>query len=616
MKRWMAWTLLALLSGTVLAVNAEHFGRNPFPPRSMHRAFMMVPRLVRVFQGYRQRPGVVDHLDPSGKSYALPYRTPIPWTDPVGLWQELRQGGRLHRLFGGCTAGFYTCMPHAFALPALIGTAFPGHPVWVDLGVTLYFLLLIVSAYGIAAEAAGRGAGLTAAALAASYPGLFGYSRWVEGYLPATALSVAMVFLLIRSKGLTRWGPCILFFLLAFSAIHNGEGLSEGIGAGLAVAGPFFVTFVHGVAQAVRERRWPWRTAVGAAVIVGLLLATMDWPWLLRGLEHVFTGFDEWYVDARPPFPNAGPFMRAVFSKGAYFILVYSEYLKPLLTFWLLLAIPPFLLRRFRLKVTVIAWAIVPAVAYAVMSRKAMWYALPMVPPLAVITALGLAAIPWKQVRVTAMILAAGSGLFQFLSLSLPPVSALWTVPHYLRQPLPPNYLTIRLSELISPVKPNLMTLHDRTQRFLDHLDHALPRDDRLKYVAVASNWGEDIYEAQAFAYVVSLSRTDVEVIPLAEPAFVEMAPFSGLVPEYFTHYVKITGDGDFAPPRSKWGRAVVTNPGRPAHAPPALQRFADTLVRRSAGTAPDLPNVLVLSQDVLERARAATRDRATPQPH
>ncbi len=605
MRRWTAWTFLTLLMATVVAVNAEHFGRNPFPPQSMHRAFMMVPRLARVFQGYRQRPGVVDHLDPSGKSYALPFRTPIPWTRPAALWKEFEEGGRLHKLVGGCTAGFYTCMPHSFSLLALLAVAFPGHVAVVNLGMTLYLLLLVLSVYGIAADAGGRGGGVTAAAIAAAYPGLFGYSRWIEGYLPATALSVAMVFCLVRSRGLTRYLPCLAFFLLALMAIHNGEGLSEGIGAGLAVSGPFLLTLGQGIWNAARDRRVPLRTLGGLALVTGLLALTMDWPWVLGGLEHVFTGFDEWYVDARPADPSAGPFMQAVYAKSAYFILVYTQYLKPLMTFWLLAALPLFLVRPVRHKALVLAWFLVPAVAYAVMSRKAMWYALPMVPPLAVITGLGLASLPLPRLRVATMIFAAGSGVLQFLAVSVPAIHALVPVPRYLQQPIPLERVAIRQSELIAPVKPNLMTLHDRTQRFLRHLDAAVPHDGRLKYVAVASNWGEDIYEAQVFAYVVSLSRPDIEVIPLAEPSFVEMAPFSGLQPDYFIYYMRITSGGELAPCTDRWGRAIVANPDQPAHAPPALQRFADRLVQRSVGVVPELPRVLVLKPGILERLEA-----------
>ena len=594
-KRRLAWVLLALVMAQTVLLNMEHFDRNPFPPQSQHRAYMMVPRLVRHFQGYRGRPNVIEHLDPSGKGYALPYREPIPWMNPVALVDEFRPDGRLHKLVGKCTAGFYVCMPHSFSFVAMVGALFPGHLILANLGITMYLLLLIFSAYGIGVIVRGRWTGLAAAAISASYPGLFGYSRWIEGYLPATALSAGMVYFLLLSKGLTRWIPCLAFSFLAFMAIRNGEGMSEGIGAGLAVSGPFVLALCSGFYTSFRQRRLPWQTLVGVVLVIAPLALTMDYHWLFVGLRHVFTGFDEWYQNTQPADPNAGEVVRYAYAYGGYVVLIYTKYLKPLMTIWLLLALPFFLFFPVKRKLTLLTWFLVPLVACSSMARKALWYGLPIVPPLALITAAGLSAVPHRLIRQGLLILVAVTGLIQFASFSLPNAHAVLPLPLWFRSPPPPHGMQVRTSNLVGPVNQELMRLKERTESFLKFLNQSVPQTDRLKHVAVITNWGFDIYEGQVFTYMVNLSRPDIEAIPLAEPHLINDSPFSGLRPGFFAFYLRLDG-GDFAPCTDAQGAAILTNPEDPRPPPPALSQFANQLLQTSRGTLPDFPKIHVLS--------------------
>ena len=88
LRRWGARGLLLGILALVTGLNAAHFERYPFPPASQHRAFTLVPRLVRYFQGYELFPPHGGNLEASRKSYALASREPIAWHNPATVVQN------------------------------------------------------------------------------------------------------------------------------------------------------------------------------------------------------------------------------------------------------------------------------------------------------------------------------------------------------------------------------------------------------------------------------------------------------------------------------------------------------------------------------------------------
>lgn len=604
-RRWAPPLLLVAIMALVMAVNHSWLQRAPFPPTTQHRAYMLVPRFVRLLQGYQPRPVSPDYMDASGKSYALPDREPIPWTSPSGLLAELRppvitsphaapEGGRLSLLFGHCGQSFYTCMPHASLALAVLAWLLPVGAVGTTMGVTLYLLMLLAAAYGIGHTMKGPWAGIAAAAIAASYPGLFGFSRWPEGYLPATALATAMVFLLISSKGLRRWLNCAMFVPLAYMAIRNGEGLAEGIGAGLAVLGPFVVVLLTGLVEDIRRKALPWRTLVGAAIIAAPLLISFDWAWFELSFTHVDDGFDEWYQQIQPGWENPSTNARMVFAYGGYTLMIYAQYLKPLMTGWLLLALPVFLLRRSPHRLSMVLWFLIPMVAYSMMPRKALWYALQVVPPLALITAVGLASIKRHWLRRALMIAACVTGLLQFTALSVPIPLPGFRVPLYLQRPLPPGWYWARDAELIAPNMPMNEQFRRHCDDFLAYLDEQVPVSDELKLVGVLSPWGADVYFAQAFTWTVNLERPDIEAIPLSEAAFINNHPYAGLEVADFAFFIRLD-EGAFTPCCDEGGRVLTSFPERTDGVPPALTNFTTRLVRSARGESTAMPHLLVL---------------------
>jgi len=607
-RRLAAWLAVALILALVASVNAGYLEKHPFPAYSSHHTWRLVPRITHHLAGY-------DHYRPSqqgptflgggGSFYPLPTHEPIPWTSPTGLWDELRQDGRLYQLWGYCPTGFFACLPHAFVVPAAVANLAPGRRRLVAMVPTFYFLALLVGLYGIGSEVGGRATGVAAAAIAAGYPGLFGFARWPEGYVPAAALSVLMVWCLLRSRGLTRWRPLVVFAVLAWTAIRNGEGFSEGVGAGLAVSGPFLVELLRGPWEALRQRRLPWRWAVGVAIVAGALLTTTDWYWVQDALEQTFLGFTEHvhggsWEGGEWSAPDAS---WSPSGLGVYPLFVYQDYLRPLMVGWLLVGAILLLVRWPRHGVTLLLWLVVPLVAYTSMARKAIWYPLPILPPLAVITAVGLSRVPWRRVRATALGLAALSGLFQLLAFSPPVLPVTLNAPRALARPARIEVPDVRWVDLLAGMSPENQNLRRQADVLLAWLDREVSTDGGLKYLGVVSPWGHDIYPAMALSWYVTLARPDVAVVELAERRYFEQG-YPGLSSRTFALLACHDEQGIFRSCVDDAGRPVLSAPERRDEVPPPLTRFARLLLEREQGVIPELPAVHVLDHATMEGVR------------
>lgn len=500
--RWLGLLARVLLLVPLILVvwqNARFFQAHPLPTDTQHDWFVRLTGLIHQLQGARE----VDlcHVGPL---------RPFPWTHPGDWLAEVQPGGRFYPLVGTCGENFWSCAPHSMVPSALLALLVPGQPVVAQFGVTLYLVLLLVALDGIGREVSGPWTGLVAACIAAGYPGLFGYSRVVEGYLPAAALSTAMVWCILLSRGFTRWLPSAAFAFLGFTALRSGEGLAEGVGVGLAVAGPFAVEAVTGI---VRHRRWKLvRLAIGVLLVEGLLLVSTDLRWVFDGLRHIFLGFEESWMAATPASGQVPASTQRWIQWTAYLALAWGEYLRPLLVGWLGLGAVAFLVTRPGRWVSVGAWLAVPLVAYAMMTRQAMWYALPLLPPLAMVTACGLAGLParWRAVRGGLLLAAASTGLFQLLWLGGlgVPGSAAWV--RWLAEP--GDGLRIRRTTLLAHDVREDPALVERIRSFQAWADDALPRDG-LTLVALLTDCPSPTYASHAFEYLVELHRPDLEIV-------------------------------------------------------------------------------------------------------
>jgi hypothetical protein len=545
-QRWSRGSsvaLLVVLCAVVLWLNHVSLERAPAARWTNHNTALILPNAMRLLSGYPLE--CVDRQDGDNVAAVATCSHALqkPEGSDPGLLAALAPGGRLSGFAGRCSHSFMVCLPHSIGVPALVALAAPGSPVWPAMVPGVWLVVLLLAMYGIVREYAGPWAGLAAAAMAAGYPGLFGYSRFLEGYVEAAAVATAMVWCLVRSRGFSRPLPVLGLGLLAWTGLRTGEGFSEGLGAGLAVVGPFLLVLAGVIRRALRERAWPWRSLAGLGGLGLFLVISTDIPWVIASFQHVFTGFSDADMAARVVGAGAESAPAAVAGPLAYLLLLWSDYLLPvpsiaLLVGLILLLVPGGGERRGR--ALVLLWLIIPVFAYSLMLRKAMWYFVPALPPMAAVTALGLASLRWRWPRTVALGLAGSLALAQNL---------LITGPIGLATPLP-------LRPLIDP--PELMPLelrrHDfeveeRTPgdaeltRFAQHIGDALDRDfppsGRLRYLGVIEPERDGGMGGRRLGFLLAVRRPDVVVVSLTVPVSRPGVSLAGLDPDDFVMLVQ-----------------------------------------------------------------------------
>ncbi len=592
-QRWLPFLGLLAVMALLVVLNSDHMRANPLPKLTNHGSAQLVPKIMYLATGYDLwPPGPDEHERMITNVHFYPLAEPMP-EPPEGRRRglgQLRRGGRLHQLVGPCSQPFSACMPHSMALPALVAAAFPGHPLWVNLVPTAWLLLLLAALYGVGTELSDRWTGLCAAAVAAGYPGLFGHARYMEGYIPAAALSGAMVYCLLRSRGLSRPLPVLGFGLMAWTALRNGEGFSEGLGVGLAVAGPFALTVGQALWAGWRTRRWPWRSLTGLGALLAWMWYSTDLFWVRSSMNHVFGGFSDVAVAAGSAPGAPWPWLHPFVPKGAYLLLIWSDYLLPLLSLAALLALPLFLLRGRRGRLLVLLWWLLPLLAYSLQLRKSMWYPVPVLAPLAVVTAAGMASLPWRWPRRAAMAFVAALGLLQLSLLSTPWGLARFPEDGWLRESIPTGVVDLRGYDLCTPGDPRQQQLAREAQRLLALAEREVPRGERLKYIGVLGAIGPRGAMAADLAYWFPLARPDLVAIPLGDALQFEQARFEGLEPADFAYLLQVD-EGSVVP-------CCTIDPGPPAPVMPdtgALERFLERLEAASSGPVEGWPELLRL---------------------
>jgi hypothetical protein len=316
-----------------------------------------------------------------------------------------------------------------------------------------------------------------------------------------------MIWSLLRSRGLTRPLPALAFLGLAWTCVRSGEGFSEAVGAGLAVAGPFLVELVAGLIEQRRASRSALRPLVVAAGLVGLFLLLLDRNWAITGLQHILFGFEETSVAGEVADPAASPILAWASVHLAYGWLSWTTYLGPIAGGALLFGLPCVFWGEARRRWAMLAWLAIPLLAYDWMTRKAEWYALHLIPSLAVVAAVGLTAARLRWLRIGTVVLGTALAVTALGARGLLPGP--WTAPlAAFEKRLSPDLVQMRKIGDLEPVR---MAAFREYQRFVDWSWEALPPDGTLHHVVVAGQ-----PETPLVHYAISLLRQDLETVVLA----------------------------------------------------------------------------------------------------
>jgi hypothetical protein len=511
-RRW----LVVLLVG-VAGVNLWFGHAFPTPPHSSHDAFLTIPQFQRLFLGFQ----------PQDSGFGMFHPT----------WFVEGEGNPLDglaRFFSNNRARHWTQLPHPMGAAAAVAAVVPSWGA-VQLVFTGYLLLLLGGLYAIGCHVHSSRAGLLAAVVAAGSPGLFGFSRYRECHLPVAAMGVLVVWLLLASDGLRRRGVCLALSVATWSLMRSGEGAADLVGAGLVVVGPALIT----AAQAVR--RDGRGALVGLALVLVPLALLTEWDQVHGAVLQVLTAFRDPTVQldlgaSQGALAGAGSF------RWAYLILVGTDYLAPLLAGCF--AVSLIFLRGTEPahKWLWAAWFFVPFLAFTWMQRKASWYAVGLVPPLALVVGVAAASRPWLA-RV-----AAGVALFQLVVFSSTSEASWPEGLRWIRQPVPLADWRLRRVDLLRPGEDaGTLAVARDTRALLKWLDrHWEP--GAIRYVGYLPMGYRHDY---AFRYLAGLRRPDLQFLNLSDPRLRE-AGYAGVSADKIDLLLRLDGGFQAWPPGPK----------------------------------------------------------------
>lgn len=245
----------------------------------------------------------------------------------------------------------------------------------------LFWALLLAGTYGVAAQAAGRRAGLAAAVLISAYPMVYGLGRIYLLDLPMTAVAALAVWLLLRTDAFARAGTSLLFGLVC------GLGMLTKWTFAIFLAGPVLVALWAALAKPDRA---PRLGRLALAVAAGALVAL---PWYLSAygklrafLPLAASVWAKAEGDPGPLSPDAWLYYINVLFGQQTMAVLGLLFVAGLL---LALARAP----RTQALAVLLVWIAVPFVVFVAYPNKDMRYTMPYLPAMAALTGVGYACV-------------------------------------------------------------------------------------------------------------------------------------------------------------------------------------------------------------------------------
>ena len=419
LRRRIPNILLGLLLLIHIALAARTHINNAFIPGDIqHQGFHLVVSICRILQGYEYTEGTNSLA--ALANFTSPPKA-LPWSEPHFLWQELSQG-RLALLWRNSDKlSYWTDWPHSSLLPALVYFISGGSVLATALAPQLYVAILLLSVFGIGRQALGKWYGLAAAVIASGYFGIIAVGRTHHDSLLVAALSTAVVYLLLKSKGFTRIGPSALAGLVVFLLSRSGETISMTALGGLICFGPFL--WALWCSPIWRRPKITSRPTYGLLLFLGQIIAIL---WLDgQRLSHFFINNVPKSMTNTESFAMVDPSI----SNPMAWILPYLSYLvelavnlvQPLMALWLLLGAALLWRAPAGLRLVLVLMVMIPLLPLTLLPKKANWYLIPLLPGMALITAYGLAGLKSIRARTVTLCLASLCGMFMLVGSSLAP---------------------------------------------------------------------------------------------------------------------------------------------------------------------------------------------------
>jgi hypothetical protein len=422
------WLLaLWLVAGVVFGL--AHMAM-PLPPHSAHDGFLLIPQLMQLIDGATPDQARFGMFHPTWFS---PHAIATSGSGWPAFWA---------RLFANVQSHAWIDTPHPMALMAFVAAIFGGGTASALFVQWLYLGLLVFSLYAIGAKTRSKRAGFLAGALALGTPGVFGLVQYIEPHLAVGAMSTFVVALLLHTDGLRRPFVCGLASVALWSLSRCGEGSGEAVIAGLVVVGPVLMV-VASSGRGLGSGRW----IIGFVTLVVPFLMLADFGWMMAAMERVTRAFADPAVQ-RDVTEKGGLMARPAVWSAAYFILLFTDYFRPLMSVVAMVGLWGLRGIQMRQKWVVILWAVIPWVALSVMQRKSSWYGIILVPSVIYFVAIGLENIGNRALGRVAVVL----GLGQFLVLSFTPANIFVGGAAWARDPLALHDWRMRRIDLLRPM--------------------------------------------------------------------------------------------------------------------------------------------------------------------
>jgi len=486
----------------VLAVR-QLVWRVGFPPRTNHFGFKNVLELRRLLEGYVPTWPLVH---PGRTTHFYPRVEPVDWFNPIILIQELA-AGKLRPIFQNHGDVIYWVeIPHPFFLATVWGQL-TDWTLWaIPLVFTGYFLLLLVSLYGIGKSVADEWTGVACAAVGGGFPVLFGFGRFIHDTLPIAALCTFMVWMAVSSDGFRRWRRCVAFGIAGWTMLRSGESFYGSVLGMLVILGPVLLEVGHALKQGIDRDR-----LMGLALVVGIPVLTFDWWWFGPAMDYL--GDEDPFGDIMMA-PTVARWVDAghheTLKYGAYVVTLINDLVRPWMMIWVGLGALFIWRSDARRKWGPVLMFALPFALLSWMTRKSNWYIVPVAPGLALIAVLGLRGLPgrWGGRAVTCAGLA---GLISVVFYSMAPDTVRRAVPQWADRPYR-NLVIMREVELV-PLKMYAgQSIIAGAEEVVRTLDRIQPVDGEQRQLAL---FCEDQFWAWAFKYVVEMQRPDVHVVSL-----------------------------------------------------------------------------------------------------
>ena len=298
--------------------------------------------------------------------------------------------------------------PPFFHLSTVPFTMALGFSVAAMAATNLLFLAAVVwGVYGIGTRLFDESVGVGAAVLTLLYPMVYALSRQVLIDFALVAMVVLSLYMVLASDaGLDRRRSAWLGVVLGCTLLTKWTAL-------VFVTGPALLW----LAVCLRRNRPSFRAAALPLTIVALVAALVSLPWYLVALGPFLKGAAEAFgsYPAQEHDPTAVIDSLRWYWRAAWETLV----MKPLLAVTVL-AVAAFVVwvRRWLGWSYLLAW-IVPAGAFFVLiPNKDPRYVTPLLPAIAIMSAAGIRAVPWKTVRAVSWAIVLGIGIWQFYAIS------------------------------------------------------------------------------------------------------------------------------------------------------------------------------------------------------